>query len=88
MKKRKVTAFILSTYMLLSCILQPVYAKDRAASVTDVTECKAWDALRTRYITYTINGIKYDSREMGQETNTAAFDAMSDADFQRVLKAI
>ncbi len=86
MKKRKVTAFILSTCMLLSCILQPVYAKDRAASVTDVTECKAWDALRSRYITYTVNGVKYDSREMGAAANYEAYNNMSEADKEKVAR--
>ncbi|MBR6401612.1 MAG: Ig-like domain-containing protein, partial [Firmicutes bacterium] len=85
MKLGRITAFVLAAAFAANSFSFAAFAETKA-SVTNVTTEKAWDALRTRYITYTINGVKYDSREMGQETNTAAFDAMNDADREKVSR--
>ncbi|MBR6399990.1 MAG: Ig-like domain-containing protein, partial [Firmicutes bacterium] len=85
MKRGRITAFLLAAVMLTGSLSHTVFAADKSA-VTNVTTAKGWDLLRSRYITYTINGVKYDSREMGAGTNYAAYNSMSDADKEKVAR--
>ena len=85
MKAKKIISLLLAANFMFANIPTTVFAAEKS-QVTNVTATKGWDLLRSRYITYTINGVKYDSREMGTGTNAAAFDAMNDADKEKVAR--
>ena len=85
MKKQRLTAVILAVCMLFSAMPHTV-AADEISPITNVKMCKSWDLVRSRYITYTINGMECDSREMGTSFNLNAYNLMTESDKASVAK--
>ena len=84
MKKNRFTALVLAFCMMFSSMPFTAFAEDEMSPVMNVKECKSWDLVRSRYITYTINGMECDSREMGAAFNLAAYNQMTTNDKKKV----
>lgn len=83
--KRFISAF-LAAGMLIGAVPLNAFASNGNVVISDVQNCKSWDLTRSRYITYKVNGVKFDSRETDPSFNLQAYRSMNENQKEQVAR--
>lgn len=86
MKFKRSVCVVLTAAIIIGSLPHTLYASAGNTVITDVETHRSWDLTRSRYITYTWNGVKFDSRETGPQFNLSAFRIMNEEQREKVAR--